>query len=299
MTHTSASDALAMLNGSHVIFVGDSMARRSARQLQVLLTGSTFHDAPTHLSMAMHVDVTTPAGRHVVNITSHWTPTLKILHAKQDQLFRRSTPSVRKVVVVTLSTHDFAALWTPHDYGNDTRTAQHAPVARAWHTAPETALQPWVKRTVKEIQRMTRALAVHDRDVVLVRLPIAQACHGKYPDECTDGAAANGTHGASLPDDPHNDFVDIASRMLGAALWAQFGDGVGQLPTAVWTRNPDGVGRHACAGSDHGGTHFVLEPVRLAYLQQVLHGVAVMAVDRPVWRSTPWYQRAYAEVPRC
>jgi hypothetical protein len=45
MQPTSRVDALRLLNGSHVVFVGDSTARRGALQLKAFLEGSSFADS--------------------------------------------------------------------------------------------------------------------------------------------------------------------------------------------------------------------------------------------------------------
>ena len=57
-----------------------------------------------------------------------------------------------------------------------------------------------------------------------------------------------------------------------------------------------GVGRHDCAVSDGGGTHFRDEFGRMAFLQQLLHAVSLAAVDLSRWRETLWYQRRFSEV---
>ncbi len=118
-----------------------------------------------------------------------------------------------------------------------------------------------------------------ENDVLLVRLPIVQACNGSYPNVCDPATGA----------DPLNDLVTAASVALDAELLHRFPLSVGRLPME-WTRATDGVGRHPCAFSDYGGSHFGGTDARTAFIQQILHAVSLVSADKPKWRETWWFQ---------
>ena len=66
------------VDGTQVVFFGDSTARRAATQLMLFLLGSTrFMDHAHHASVSRGVSV---HGMNV-SVTSHWTPSVNTLKA--------------------------------------------------------------------------------------------------------------------------------------------------------------------------------------------------------------------------
>jgi hypothetical protein len=121
-----------------------------------------------------------------------------------------------------------------------------------------------------------------DTDVLIVRLPIAQACKAQWTDSC------NHEEGV----DPVNDLVDAMAARLEHHLRTRFPLRVGVLHVAKWTRAPQGgTGRHNCTAADKGGTHFDGTVARMAYVQQVLHATALMVEDMAAWRESEWWQQ--------
>ncbi len=69
-----------------------------------------------------------------------------------------------------------------------------------------------------------------------------------------------------------NRFVSRVSDMLREALHQRPDLAVMYLPTAAWTRAPEGsglVGRHPCVPADDAGAHFRTGTGNLAHIQQV------------------------------
>ncbi len=64
----------------------------------------------------------------------------------------------------------------------------------------------------------------------------------------------------------------------------------GPAPVRVrWrTQVLPGADRHPCVPADREGTHMRDAAGRSAFVQQVLHAVALMARDRSGWADTPW-----------
>ena len=111
------------------------------------------------------------------------------------------------------------------------------------------------------------------------------------PNACrTNGTVSRDSNGML---DPHNDFVGLAASMLRSAVLERLGDAAVTLQTYAWTRNHTGVGRHVCAVADGAGTHFRYDCGRLGLVYQVLHAVSLLAIDRPAWHNTTWYQDKY------
>jgi hypothetical protein len=119
-----------------------------------------------------------------------------------------------------------------------------------------------------------------NRDVLLLRLPIAQGCFEyshDFPDGCDFGL--------------QTDFVNKVVHRLQELLEDRMGRDHPDVPLIdllSWTRASDGFGRSACTPSDLGGTHFATDPPRLAFIQQVLHGVELMSYDRPLYWARNW-----------
>ena len=81
---------------------------------------------------------------------------------------------------------------------------------------------------------------IRSRDIVLVRLPIAQGCHGKWYPLCNvtaDGAET----------DPRNDFVELLGEAMQVTLSREFGDQVAVLPMSWTHAGSRKSGRHPCA----------------------------------------------------
>lgn len=158
---------------------------------------------------------------------------------------------------------------------------------------------------------------------------------------------------------PQNRVIVNISEAVREALRQRLAIRAMYLPTAEWTRAPEGsgvVGRHPCAPADESGVHFDTGTANLAHIQQVrcggvgvlpnvvahsercsialrslaavdericvvgllnelqtralighlllgvyvctptvqvLHAVALQAVDRPGWHDTHWYRARY------
>ncbi len=98
-------------------------------------------------------------------------------------------------------------------------------------------------------------------------------------------------------EDPFND--DLVGRftiMLRQEVGLRLHATTPLLPMA-WTRAPavvvegverPGAGRHPCAPADGEGTHFAGVRGRMAFVQQVLHAVSLLARDRGEWAARPW-----------
>jgi hypothetical protein len=59
---------------------------------------------------------------------------------------------------------------------------------------------------------------------------------------------------------------------------------------------PGKLGRSPCTVPDEGGIHFATGTANRAHIQQVLHAVALTAVDRPAWHGTQWYRGRYSQL---
>jgi hypothetical protein len=119
-----------------------------------------------------------------------------------------------------------------------------------------------------------------DRDMLIVRLPVTQGCEGSYTSLCV----TNERTGVTV--DHFNRFVDRVARALDMELKSRYPLSIARLQVAAWTRSPSGVGRHKCVPSDIGGTHMATDTARVAFLQQVLHAVSLMSVDKPLWHAS-------------
>lgn len=386
MQELTPPQALHLLNGTHVVFVGDSTARRASRQLRCFLDGSRFVDTSDHRTSHGYVE---DRSRGVaVNITSYWVPSVShlldaiALHGGE-AFFQEVRPGTPRVLVLAIGTHDYILHWAAWKAARDAGQPLKIPLRYLKHLASH------MGNAVDAILNASDPT----RDMVMLRLPLAQACNGgtKYPNLCAaqgpaqangvsvdahdhdyahlvseqrrgdltaredmgPGAARaynnahNNAHNpASLLDavqraqaahrprmavqasgpgpgsasapapavyvkpdsvDPINDFVEVAAGVLNSVIRRRHGLDVARLPMIPWTKAPpslDGAGqplrntsqgRHRCAEADAGGTHIHPTMGRVAFLQQVLHAMMLMARDRDQWRDRPWSQPTLPE----
>lgn len=316
-----------MLNGTIVQFVGDSTSGRAARQLSAFLMGHPFEEVRDHIGFS-HV-LHDPALGLTFTIRFRWAPAVEDLqsrsgmqellntlnHSRLDGIRTRVPPdtpelpqgmlplppSSRHVLIFTLSSHDVAFdAWNWNNVGKK-------PLNQTWLATKGVAFaEKWSRKMAEAVHRASAALHP-DNDIMVVRLPIAQACLGsKWKASC------------GLTHDVGNTFVEGLSNLLDARLHnistgpmtgaAPWGVDVARLPTVQWTRAPEGLrrhrqpvlGRHPCLQTDSGGTHFATETGRMGHVQQLLHAISLTAVDRANWRTTPWYQSKFgAAVTQC
>jgi hypothetical protein len=83
MEEMGIAEAAAMLNGTHVVFIGDSTARRAGIQLRAWLTRTAFFDTKVHQSVHRTVRLTRlherrlkDRGTHTVHVSSYWVPSV-------------------------------------------------------------------------------------------------------------------------------------------------------------------------------------------------------------------------------
>ena len=100
----------------------------------------------------------------------------------------------------------------------------------------------------------------------------------------------------SVTDPFNDDLVDLFSLSLRQEIGRRLLLSAAVLPMG-WTRAPDvmvdgevqrGANRHPCTPADAEGTHFGTVRGRMAFVQQVLHAVVLMARDRVGWMHRPW-----------
>lgn len=170
--------------------------------------------------------------------------------------------SARKIIVLHYSTWDLLTYWSHPDRPDYLRER----------------IPRWVRGLKESVQMLLQSPGVRpERDVVLLRLPIAQAC-------------ASESHIPQEPCDAANS-IDPVNTQLGAViglLHAAFDDmpGVALIDAFSWTvAAPPGVGRHVCAPADEGGTHFGTDRAREAYIHQVMHAARIVACGRPEWEG--------------
>jgi hypothetical protein len=253
--------ALRLLDGADVVFVGDSTARRMGIQLRAFLTRSSFADQPVHSTVTGRVTTSSTA----TTVSSVWLPWADTVRdAFRDVAAATNTSSgetrslqtvmaspARKVVVLFVSTHDLQGALQGAALSFDAVASHLA----AW-------AERWVPRVVAAVAAVQSAVTP-DRDIVVVRLPIAQNCTMPHCNNyCNDSARV----------DAVNDALDAVSSMLSQSLAAAHPD-VARIPVSVWTREPaaqyTGAGRHRCVRSDGGGTHIADDVPRIALMQQV------------------------------
>jgi hypothetical protein len=279
MGRMSREEVTSMLNGSHLFFVGDSTSRRAALQLRAFLHNVYFTDAKTHGRQNFHYS--NAEDNVLVNVTSMWAPNVADLAAVLPTMFNGVKSSTRKVIIFALSTHDFVSMWKePADSFR----------RQKWFLNSEATLNSWVQRLTALIGAAASMVKPTKQDMVIVRLPISQGCVGAWTNLCT---RVNASEPDSVNYDPRNDFVDRASAIMSAVLREKHGDAFAQLPLNIWTRSDTGVSRQPCTAADYGGTHFRDDFSRMAYVHQVMHAVANMAIDREPWRRTQWFRQRY------
>lgn len=127
------------------------------------------------------------------------------------------------------------------------------------------------------------------RDVILVRLPIGQGCHGTTSSNWCQKPQGNGftvekaltsKHPWFHMQDPVNSIANVTHHEMAARLRVDHPD-VGLIDTFSWTFDGN-IGRHRCAPTDTKGTHFSTEFSRMAYVYQVLHGARLLGCGKPV-----------------
>ena len=271
----TTSQIFRLLNGSQVYFIGDSTARRAGYQLTSMLRRQAFADKPAHNSV--YSDVIDPVTRATVSVVSHWLPFIGYLKSElqaavaagtaPSRLFDEVDMDRRKVIVLHYSTHDMLfGCWVKRSMGGD---------PAAFISICDTEMDS-VASLISRSVGMFKQVRGFDpaRDVLLVRLPIAEACRRQGGmDLCanfTSGYDGLNAHLARLHD------------KIAAALQASHPD-VPCLDLMSWTRAAKGVGRAICAPADDVGVHFSSDTARGAYVQQVLHAVALLAPLRSGW----------------
>lgn len=310
-----------MLNGSVIQFVGDSTSSRAARQLSAYLMGHPFEQVKDRIGFN-HV-LHDPVTDCTFTIRFKWAPLVddlqnrsallqlvRTLNDSQLQGIRTMVPtgtpelppgvlplpsSSRHVLVFTLSSHDIAFdAWNWENVGE-------RPLNKSWlETTGVAFAEKWSRKMAAAMHHASAALHP-ENDIMVVRLPIAQACLGsKWKASC------------GLNHDIGNTFIAGLSHLLDARLGnisagalagtAPWGVDIVRLPTVVWTRAPEGLrkgglpvlGRHPCLLTDSGGTHFATETGRMAHVQQLLHSISLTAADRSAWRDTAWFQNKFS-----
>lgn len=172
----------------------------------------------------------------------------------------------RKVFVLAYSTHDFVGTWAK----------QGANRAHALMHGMKRELQLFVSALSRCVTLLKGSPGVDPkRDIILLRLPIAQACKGKmYLNHCNDTSG----------EDPVNVHMSRLQRMLVATMQEEHPD-VGLLDFMSWTWSSSRLDRAPCTETDWGGTHFVSDVARMASVQQMLHAASLLAVGRPGWEE--------------
>jgi hypothetical protein len=283
MQRFSRAEALQLVNHTRWYFIGDSTSRRTARHLAAMLNGEPFSDIVEHSTVTHHISVTVNTGKHVSSrVVSHWIPKISTLrdylHGAYDglqtpppptELFHPSDANHRKVFVLHYSTHDIVGVWK-HLASNGQPVELEDVVNKLHsHTAVFTRAVSDSLRLLKKRDGVDPA-----RDIFIFRLPIAQACDSY---ELINGCNST-TH-----TDIINNYVERLAEDIATTVQAEHTD-VALLDVLSWTRSSDGYDRAVCTKADRGGTHFATDEGRLAYVQQVLHAVNLLAQGRPEWR---------------
>lgn len=270
VTPLSRMESLRLLNGSWVQFFGDSTARRAARQLTAFLSGSDFSDEAYHFS---HTQAVT-SFRSNISVTSHWFPLVNDLILELETGTRWPTHPVtsphltsRTVNILAYSTHDLRGMWSVIG-------AEHADAIL--HS--EDSLNAIARRIADAVSLFKQHPDLDlVNDILLLRLPIAQGCEptkSEYTNWCWPAARL----------DPVNLSVEKLHHRLLDAMHKEHPE-VGLLDLLSWTWAPDKYDRAKCTPADDGGTHFATDTARMAYVQQVLHAIQLLSVDKPAWRG--------------
>ena len=274
MQALTGPDIFRLLDGATLHFIGDSMSRRAGKQLRSYLTHAPFVDFPDHNTVTHHMEEV-GSGR-AFTIQTHWKPVLDMLITSLNgtvlpppkhpasPLYNSTQYGKRKVFVLAYSTHEFVAHWAKGDQNTAKRLA----------TGLHREMQLFVGRLTYAVSLLKAFPGFKaDRDVIIVRLPIAQACAGSmYKSLCDPGTGR----------DPVNTQLARVQQLMTARMQRDHPD-VALVDVMSWTRNETGVGRDQCAAADVGGTHFASDIPRMAAVQQTLHAVSLMSADKPEW----------------
>jgi hypothetical protein len=269
---TSLPSIAVFLNNSAVFFIGDSTARRAAKQLRAIATETPFSDGKHYFRTS--VQVTTTSTPSSFSLIMDWLP--KITNLEMSLLNQTSeyyttdvfTGNVsqwrdqRKLIVLQYST------WNLMTHFRDPDSSY----TRGYYVSR------FVSNVTRTLHLLKQAVGVDvDRDIILFRLPIAQGCAGRRRVHCNE----------TTGEDAVNDYVGYTAVKLRAAIAASHPD-VGLIDCFTWTRAPIGaVGRHPCAQADEKGTHFGTDDARAAYVYQVLHAARLFSCGKREWPVLP------------
>jgi len=254
------------LRGRRLILIGDSTMRRFGHELLSITTRAPFFDGGVPLRVT--INETANVAQAAFTIESYWLPTITSLQAHLSAFERTQDPfpALReapaqfdaRVYVLAYGTHDLAKHWT-----------SATELASAHNMLPQ-----WASNVSACVASLLQSPGVQSgRDVIMLRLPIAQCCVSKFFGWFTN--LCDYPHQV----DPVNQFVAAASDALASALRSA-APSVPVLSMA-WTRSPNGFDRHTCAPCDGGGTHFGNAAGRRAFLQQVLYALWMLPRDWP------------------
>jgi hypothetical protein len=291
-------EAMTLLNNSVVLFIGDSTARRAGIQLGTFLTNTSFADVMKdgeayHSTVARTID--DPVSGFTGSVMSMWFPHVKDLHKVLDStnpetfdwpprysmsaaahagMKKESWKSLRKMIVLHYST------WDVRHFMNAKRATAGFSEAIATLSDSISLLkqQPYIDT---------------DRDIIMLRLPIAQGCEFEVRKGLDNNLTVSGTQQKWHPStsgspfecdsdknrDPINELVKGFGSEMRKMMVANHPD-VGLIDVFSWTKAADGVGRHKCAPTDGKGTHFGTDEARLAYVHQALFGAKLYSTCR-------------------
>lgn len=264
----SRDEMYRLLKGAVLVFVGDSTSRRTNYQLQAFLKGKPFTDPVYHHILR---ETLSQGDASFITIT-HWMPhpenLTEVAGKAVHGLFQQDDTPRRKVFIVTYSTHEYVRLWK--------NTGPEVVEALLHGLTGE--MEAYVARVSAAVQLLKSSSGVNlARDIVLFRLPIAEACDGGkyYSNHC------NATAGL----DPINTQMHRLQEVM-KAVFARDHPDVGLLELMSWTWAASGVGRTVCTPSDDGGTHFGTDIPRLAYVNQIVHAVAMLSQGKEGWDNS-------------
>lgn len=278
-THSQAKDCslsaltpqetMRLLNGTVTMFIGDSTARRAGLQLSAFLQNSTFQDldqSEYHSTVTRHIE--SPDGSLGFMLSSQWMPHVanfvKSVMEYDGQPWRENLKAIsewstaRKVFVLQWSTWDLKGYLSRKFLFDD--------VPENWVSAVSDAI-----KLLKSLNGVDPA-----RDTILFRLPIAEDCAFSLYQKSNSAMSCDGVQGL----DPVNERLLSVIAPLQSRVAGDHPD-VGLIDTFSWTvAEHGGVGRHKCAPADEKGTHFSTVGARMAYIQQVLHGIKLFSCDK-------------------
>jgi hypothetical protein len=256
-----------LLNGTTVLFIGDSTARRTGLQLRTFLSNTSFEDISQEqksLLPSVFGEVSYQSVNLSTYVMSQWFPQMYELNASLAQDGNNWIQNRLKESRLRLDR------W----FGRRKLIVFHYSAWDVRRCIQRQGGMPYFQEVIDQLSDAITAIQHQPdvdaaRDTVLVRLPIAHGC-GFVPKNLlgTRYECSNGTRPMA---DPVNAMIHDFSIAMHDHLVKTHPE-VGLIDVFSWTKAPKQPGRDRCAPTDERGIHFTSDASRIAYMQQVLFG---------------------------